>query len=424
MADANNSSILIAIIYNKNFLGCSLFFETNHSILLCRDIYDSYESEQIKSIIYKYNVDYGIITTDMDVERYDFISETGMQMHFGSRKRKYTSLITRLMEFLSGKGFDTAMESLLLILNHIKFEHDIFPPHEFLIQKKYECTKINMADNVLGDLIATLGYYSFYIKDIGHRLYMSVETVNSLKLINYIEHPNNLIASKKETDSLLSFLNHTKTSMGYNLLKNNVLFPLTDINQITQRQNAIEFITTEKLTHNVAEILKNCTNIDANEFMFFKEHKSLYFVKLYNLLSSFIEINKTFLKSTKKKNIPHFLNFPGDKSIYESIIKKILDNIDFVETKFCIKSLVSEELDYLKNRYKDLENYLNDIAANIQVNNNTNLDESKKQCNSTSNTSSTSPKETLSIVYFTQLGYLIESNIRRNSWELKFEEQK
>lgn len=408
----------ITIIYNKNILGCILFFPDSNSIVLCRDVYDSCESEQAKSIIYRYNVDYGIITTEMDVQRYDFIAETGIRMHFGLKKRKYGTMVSRFKECLAGKGFECAMESVYLLLNHIKIDYDPLPLRFF-------ATIENVAEgpsNKFGTFIAELDFYSIYANDTCQRLYMSIETINSLKLINYIGHPNNLIKSKKECDSLLTRLNFTRTCMGYQLLKNNILFPFTQIDEIAQRHAAVEHLIDKKLTSRISHALKNCINIDANEFIFFRENKSEYFVKMYKMLSSVLEIISLMNGNNEMSGVPDTLKCYGDVCTYNDVMKTISGRIDFKNCKFRVKCGISKELDFLKNLYGDLENYLCEMVDQVRTKYdlgntvNSQLNITKRTRDSQENT------EHLSIVYFPQLGYLLESNAQNDKWELKFKE--
>ncbi|ELQ75193.1 putative DNA mismatch repair protein MutS, core protein, partial [Trachipleistophora hominis] len=150
--------------------------------------------------------------------------------------------------------------------------------------------------------------------------------------------------------------------MGYQLLKNNILFPFTGSEEIVQRQAAIEHLIDRKLTGKISHSLKNCIDIDANEFIFFKENKSEYFIKMYKMLSSVLVIVDLLRGHGGVYDVPDTLKCYGDICTYKDLIKNIERKINFKEDRFNIRPAVSDELDFLKNQYSDLENRLSEVV--------------------------------------------------------------
>ncbi|KAF8468982.1 muts domain V-domain-containing protein [Kalaharituber pfeilii] len=81
-------------------------------------------------------------------------------------------------------------------------------------------------------------------------------TVHNLELIQNIQHP-------QSTDSLFGLLNNTLTPMGARLLRSNILQPLTDLNTINSRLDALEELTqTEEMFFSLRSALKPILDMD------------------------------------------------------------------------------------------------------------------------------------------------------------------
>ena len=68
---------------------------------------------------------------------------------------------------------------------------------------------------------------------------IDISTIYSLELIQNLHNP-------KSRDCLFGLLNATQTAMGSRLLRSNVLQPLTEVDTITARHDALEELSTKE----------------------------------------------------------------------------------------------------------------------------------------------------------------------------------
>lgn len=68
---------------------------------------------------------------------------------------------------------------------------------------------------------------------------IDISTIRALELIQNLENP-------KSRDCLFGLLNSTQTPMGARLLRSNVLQPLTDIDTLNTRYDALEELSTKE----------------------------------------------------------------------------------------------------------------------------------------------------------------------------------
>lgn len=85
---------------------------------------------------------------------------------------------------------------------------------------------------------------------------IDVSTIYSLELVQNLQNP-------KSKDCLFGLLNDTQTPMGGRLLRSNVLQPLTDMDTLNKRYDAVdELQAKEDMFHGIRATLKNFLDAD------------------------------------------------------------------------------------------------------------------------------------------------------------------
>ncbi len=185
--------------------------------------------------------------------------------------------------------------------------------------------------------------------------------------------------------SLLECLNHTRTAMGSRLLRNWLLFPLTNVAEINDRLNRVQtFVDDRSLLDNVRDELSPVLDIErlAGRIAMDRAHaKDLQALK--TSLSSWLKVREILLKKD-------FSFIPADNAeqIVELVSESILDDpaTSLTEGRI-IKEGWSEELD----KWRGIRDNFNNILASYE--------EEEKE---------TSGIPTLKIKYNNASGYFIE----------------
>ena len=167
-----------------------------------------------------------------------------------------------------------------------------------------------------------------------------------------------LTSSLKQDGSLLSVLDSTVTPMGTRLIKDFLIKPLLDIQQIKYRQNKTEFfVKNEQLRTLFREQLKSVYDIErivARIVSGTANPKELLALKE--------SLNNIILITVKLQQYNYFekeLNLDIIKNIAEKIERQINPETPlFVKDGNVIKQSVSEELDGLRTLSKDAKKYI------------------------------------------------------------------
>ena len=180
--------------------------------------------------------------------------------------------------------------------------------------------------------------------------------------------------------SLLETVNHTRTAMGSRLIREWLMFPLTDMGKIVSRQNHVQtFVDDRSLLRKVRDMLDGILDIErlSGRIAMDKAHAK----DLQALRSSLV----LWLKTREVLSGMDFAVLPSD--VAESIIKLIGDSIlDDPSTSLTdggiIKPLWSEELDHWRDVQKNfnsiLDEYLEEEKAatgiqGLKIKNNGNM---------------------------------------------------
>lgn len=210
------------------------------------------------------------------------------------------------------------------------------------------------------------------ILDYEH-LVLNNDSIYQLNIIN-----NNKINNKYS--SLFNLVDNTKTNMGKRLLKNRLLYPITNEKILNHRYDMIEKMNNSD-TKEIRILLGNINDIEKFHRKIFL--KSLEPTEFYNLITSYdyisklLEISHKFLKVKKTKEV--FNKFTQSyKDIF--IIEKLKD-IKFSNiTESFLKKNVNLDLDNIEKEIKTLlnkikiicENYAKETRVNIKVDRNVN----------------------------------------------------
>ena len=196
-------------------------------------------------------------------------------------------------------------------------------------------------------------------------------TSNSIRQLNII---GNYSYYKGRNDSLLEICNKTLTPMGKRLLKNRLLYPLTDIDLINERYNKIELFIKNNFYDNIRNNLKYISDIEKlTRLMGIGELQPYGLLSLY-LSSEYISIVCKLIRPNSiydfyekyDKHIDNYLKFIDEiKHIFNF---KNITNIPITNTeKSIINKGYDENLDFLIIRIEELKNILKFICDKLSI---------------------------------------------------------
>ncbi|KAF7683246.1 DNA mismatch repair protein MSH5 [Astathelohania contejeani] len=352
MKIAQENKNILAVEYQKSYINMCIYLHSTNQFVLLREIYDPMDCSITKSSIYKFDINVCIFSRDMPLARYDCLVETGVEMRLVERSyfaRGWSHPCLNASYIGAGKCFRAILKDSLLDWSHI-------------------------TQHFSGKTIGTLGKYKIVTMDLGDYLHLNYDAIKSMNLVSETRHPNPNIKGKSIGNSLFDIINYTQTFEGSKLLKNWLLFPLNKCELIKKRRNVIKYILDEKLTSKLTLHLKKCKNLNHDNF--YKKDKKYYFRCIYDFLNGVCELSKVI-------NIKMV-----DDQLHTIIdcIELIQQVIDFNHESIIIKESVNDVLDHLKKIYELLPSTLNTIGERIA-----------REYN-----------KSLSIIYFPQVGYLIE----------------
>ncbi|PVU92201.1 hypothetical protein BB559_003801 [Furculomyces boomerangus] len=205
-------------------------------------------------------------------------------------------------------------------------------------------------------------------------MFIGTDTIQALEILTSEKHPNMHIRSKraKEGLSLFGLLDLTKTPGGRHMLQMWMLRPFQTIEEIHSRQSNIEFMLKKGFVSNMPRYLASLSKIK-------KVETSLDRLWFFPSLSDWQVILK----------IEEAVDIENVKSLGALIANTIDFQSSVIEYRTVVKSNLDPELDKLHEIYNGLASFLTNVAQN----------ESAGLPDILS--------ETMTVVYFPQLGYLI-----------------
>lgn len=361
-------TIIATLDYDKNIFGLAIYDDQNKHFIISKDTYDNRECDILKSILYKLNVDLLLITFEMEVDRFHSISETTIKSIIVDQRtfRKIKNDVLNKLEF---KISSLCFNALIIYLKQIIFEFvNVNINNITIATSKQENREFLISFGFIED-------YPIYLFEHNRYLYVNNDSLKSLGVFRNKSNPNLMIKSKCADISLFALINHTSTSFGAEMLKNWICFPLLDIEKIEKRRGRIDYILKNQLSKKLIPYLKRCKNI-ANFNVKYNDGKIFeYFLDLSSFIRNSIEAFKIF-------------NLEIDCTALLNILQICDNNIDLSGSNlFIIKKGTNEAIDIAKQLYDDLPEYLNEVAKKVMKD----------------------YQIGLTIVYFPQLGYLIET---------------
>ena len=190
-------------------------------------------------------------------------------------------------------------------------------------------------------------FQSLEIVDTNLFMELGIETVRNLELVETIR-------SKDRTNSLLGFLDKTKTAMGSRLLKSYIISPLLNKDEIIRRQNIVELLIKEFLykselktyLYEIYDLERLtgkivCNNVNARDLLQLK--KSLSVLPDINLI-------------LKELNLEELNTFPELVTLLEKSINE--DAPLLLKEGNLIKDGYNSEIDELRNIRKNGKDFI------------------------------------------------------------------
>lgn len=373
----------ISIECNKGITGICVF--RNDAFIICKDFFDAPSCERAKTMIYKFCVDVCVCTLDIGLDKFDMIAETGVEIKIVSRSRRKRVNINRDDCSLSLAGLslldsylsDTAESYSAIINTHVFLEATPGKDKDFLVR------------------LGKISKYTLFLYNEDNSLFIGYNSIAGLNLFRIRSHPNKFVHTEKHDLSLFSSINFCQTKSGAEMLRMWISFPLASADLISERKEIVEFILRNKLQSPLAKTLKKCGFVDETLKSF-----AACDVKRYLRLAGEFYKSVSVIQEALKKIYSFDIDVlvPNNKLDDTDIcLFDMVDRID-VGSDFIFKSSVDPELHRLREMYQDLPKYLDEVAKKVA-----------SECN----------KVGISIIYFPQVGYLVETG-QEMEWELKF----
>ncbi|PVU97543.1 hypothetical protein BB561_000471 [Smittium simulii] len=244
------------------------------------------------------------------------------------------------------------------------------------LQANTEKTSINNNSSAIVQVLEKLHVLPF--------MQISSESMQALNIFSNEKHPNmhNSSKGKKEGISLFGLLDNTKTPLGKYTLQMWMLKPLQKVEEIEGRLNNIQLLLESRFTDHKDKYIKNLANIK-------KISASLERLWMFPSINDLQTIIKFLFACIEIKSVA--IEFEDDKI---PILHRICDCVDTELLRSIGTQIVNTELDKLNDIYDGLGSFLTTVAQ----------DQSKNLPQNLVNS--------MTVVYFPQLGYLIslESN--------------
>ncbi|SCV67929.1 BQ2448_50 [Microbotryum intermedium] len=229
---------------------------------------------------------------------------------------------------------------------------------------------------------------------------LNSDALTSLQIFGDESHASTHSSAKKEGLSLFGIMNLARTGPGRALLRTWFLRPLLEMELINGRQGAVACFLRADNQHVADAIQSNLKKIKnapaALRALGGGRGGSNEWNQILQFINGSITIRDAALSLAHRKGVPiveKFLNSYSPQA-FEKIGEIINDTIDWDEssaqkTHVIIRPGVDMDLDELRRTYNGLSSLLSKIAQRISLNVDSNF------------------VQTLSVVYFPQLGYLI-----------------
>ncbi|EQC40806.1 hypothetical protein, variant [Saprolegnia diclina VS20] len=231
------------------------------------------------------------------------------------------------------------------------------------------------AENIVNQLETTTTISILAVEKASLDGVMLIDAIalKSLQIFNEEYHPSQLRAweKSKEGFSIFSLLDHTMTKCGKAMLRQWMLKPLTDIDAIEARQDAIQFFLASSrndLVNSLLVKLKAFKDV-ARSLLHMKQMRSSVqdWTVFYQSLNNFLGMRKEVTKLPR--DILDSIRLLERIASLESLeqVSNMLGNvIDFEASKdeaYCvIREGISEELDQAREKFGEIDNVLLDMS--------------------------------------------------------------
>ncbi len=215
------------------------------------------------------------------------------------------------------------------------------------------------------------------------KMIMDYQAISNLEIIETQLDPKN-----PENGSLLEYLNKAQTPFGRRLMKNWILNPLCNINDINERFDMVDdFINNEELIIKIRNALCKWPDIERKCSKFYKfamdsNSKAIYFEDIgknrlndfFNLINfmissqSFFEIFKNYIPKFKSKTLINKLKIGTNIPDLNEVLGELKNNYSIVNTKDDKGNLIQkiESKPGIYEEYDDCKEELNNILNKFE----------------------------------------------------------
>ena len=297
-------------------------------------------------------------------------------------KNSYSlSDLNNLCQKYFGENFQDWNQTILNLFSNEQLNHaSLMSLHSTIIYLE----KILLANQCLPTAI-----FHNYDGDItinpNKKMIMDYQAISNLEIIETQLDPKN-----PETGSLLEYLNKAQTPFGRRLMKNWILNPLCNINDINERFDMVDdFINNEELITKIRNALCKWPDIERKCSKFYKfamdsNSKAIYFEDIgknrlndfFSLINfmissqSFFEIFNKYIPKFKSKTLINKLKIGTNIPDLNKVLGELKDNYSIVNTKDDKGNLIQkieskpgvcEEYDNCKNELNQILNTFTEI---------------------------------------------------------------
>ncbi|KAJ2776850.1 hypothetical protein H4R18_005458 [Coemansia javaensis] len=256
--------------------------------------------------------------------------------------------------------------------------------------------------------------------ELENHMEVDQETLSYLHVFDERRHPNMHSQSKRrETTSLFTLLNKTRSAAGHDLLRKWVLCPLQALPEIHERQEAVSVLLLEKFAATLKDIQQTLSKARSVRAACLRIRTELHLVDLESLAQFSYVVIKLHQLVSSMGPVPRLIQelLTLDQSAFVALGCMIIDTVDFdasrAEERVVVAANASTSVDRLREQFDGLEDILSAASVDMEA----------------------AAGVPVTAVYFPQLGFLSSIDVshfwreagaepRLGGWTLKFQTDK
>ncbi|PIA18752.1 hypothetical protein COEREDRAFT_85206 [Coemansia reversa NRRL 1564] len=253
----------------------------------------------------------------------------------------------------------------------------------------YDCEANNEFTNLCKESIGCAGALLGYLKSktkydmeeilvapmkLNSFMKVDQDTLSYLQIFDGKKHPNMHSLSKyRETTSLFTLLDQTKSITGRNMLRKWLLCPLQSLMQIQERQEALSFMCSDTFANTLKELQNVLSKTRSMRASCLRIQTELVVIDLEAIAQFAYAIVKIHQLLTAMESLPRLIHefLTTNQSTFVELGCLIIDAIDFdasrASEKIVVASGVSSKIDSMREIFSGLDTILDKASIEMET---------------------------------------------------------